>query len=302
VSHPKAPTAVDAFYLALLTSGGPVGKVGTWSKAVQALQTEHVKNPELRRAFRLFRELAEAREPEANQLLRDVLAQNPDRRARGRACQALAQGRARAAAYAEQLQKNPDLRRQAETLPGGKAAVERLLAAAPAAMQEAQELTRVLRAKYDDVCPDLSLGQPAPEIVSQGLDGQPVHLSALRGKVVVLDFWGTWCAGCLAMLPEQRALVGKMKDQPFVLVSINVDEEKEALKQFLVKEKMPWTHWWNGDQGGVIEDWNIEVYPTIYVLDAQGVIRYKDLAGKKLEEAVTQLLEELAKKSKKEDR
>jgi thiol-disulfide isomerase/thioredoxin len=297
VNHPKSPTAMDAYYLALLTSGGPAGKVGTWGKAVKALQADQVKNPEVQRAVRLFRVLAGARDPAADQLLRDVMAQNPERRAQGRACQALAQGRARAADLADQLQRDPDRRRNAEELLGGKAGVEQLLADAPAARQEAAELIRTLRTQYDDVCPDLSIGKPAPEVVSQDLDGQPVKLSALKGKVVVLNFWGTWCAGCLAMIPQERELVGKLKDQPFVLVSISVDAEKETLRQFLAKEKMPWTHWWNGDQGGVIEDWDLETYPTVYVLDAKGVIRYQGLEGEKLAEAVTQLVAELAKKS-----
>jgi hypothetical protein len=53
---------------------------------------------------------------------------------------------------------------------------------------------------------------------------------------------------------------------------------------------MPWIHWWNGSKGGVIEDWDVHFYPTIYVLDAQGVIRHKDLGGEELEKAVNSLL------------
>ena len=87
-------------------------------------------------------------------------------------------------------------------------------------------------------------------------------------------------------------MVERLKDKPFRLVSISADEEKETLNDFLAKEKMPWTHWWNGHEGGVIEDWDVEAYPTIYVLDAQGVIRHKDLRGEELEKAVNALLDE----------
>jgi hypothetical protein len=60
---------------------------------------------------------------------------------------------------------------------------------------------------------------------------------------------------------------------------------------------MPWTHWWNGHEGGIVEDWNVTYFPTIYVIDAKGVIRHKDqngeFPGEKLEEAVNALLNEI---------
>ena len=87
-----------------------------------------------------------------------------------------------------------------------------------------------------------------------------------------------------------------LKDKPFALISISADAKKETLKEFLSKEKMPWTHWWNGSQGGVIDDWNIQYFPTIYVIDAEGVIRHKDLREEKLEAAVNELLEKMEKK------
>ena len=75
------------------------------------------------------------------------------------------------------------------------------------------------------------------------------------------------------------------------------DAKKETLTEFLTKEKMPWTHWWNGASGGIVEDWDVQFYPTIYVLDANGVIRYRDVRGEKLEEAVDHLLKEMKDKA-----
>ena len=50
-------------------------------------------------------------------------------------------------------------------------------------------------------------------------------------------------------------MVGRLEGKPFVLISISTDEQKETLTKFLAKEKMPWTHWWNGNEGGILEDW-----------------------------------------------
>ena len=98
------------------------------------------------------------------------------------------------------------------------------------------------------------------------------------------------------MIPHEREMVEKLKEKPFTLVSISADEEKETLTKFLAKEKMPWTHWWNGQSGGILEDWDVQYFPTIYVIDSKGIIRHKDLRGEALEKAVHELLTESEEK------
>jgi thiol-disulfide isomerase/thioredoxin len=141
---------------------------------------------------------------------------------------------------------------------------------------------------------NLSIGKKAPNVESKNLDDKKVQLSDYKGKVVVLDIWATWCGPCKAMIPHEREMVEKLKEKPFALISISADDEKKTLTDFLEKEKMPWTHWWTGSNG-IVKDWNVQFFPTIYVIDAEGVIRFKNIRGKELEEAVVKLLGEVKK-------
>lgn len=145
---------------------------------------------------------------------------------------------------------------------------------------------------------NLGIGKAAPELKSVDLSGKSVQLADLKGQVVVLDVWATWCGPCQAMIPHQRELVKRLNGKPFTLVSITVDEKRDTVTQFLKKEAMPWTHWYNGPEGEIVTKLNVSSLPTIYVLDAKGVIRNKDVRGEQLDEAVDALLKELEATSK----
>jgi thiol-disulfide isomerase/thioredoxin len=140
----------------------------------------------------------------------------------------------------------------------------------------------------------LSIGKTPPNVESQNLDGKKVELKDYKGKVVVLDIWATWCGPCKSMIPHERKMVQKHKDKPFALISISADEEKATLKKFLEENDMPWVHWWDGQNGNIIKGWNVQAFPTIYVLDTKGVIRYKFIGAvtNELDEAVAKLLDE----------
>ena len=100
------------------------------------------------------------------------------------------------------------------------------------------------------------------------------------------------------MYPHERSLVARMKDKPFALLGVNSDPKK-TLAEVLKKENMTWRSFWDGGntQGPIATKWNVSGWPTIYVLDAKGVIRFKGPREKQLDDAVDKLLEELGKES-----
>lgn len=105
------------------------------------------------------------------------------------------------------------------------------------------------------------------------------------------------------MYPHERSLVARLKDEPFALIGVNSDEDLEKLKPALEKESITWRSFWNGPKGtsGPISTaWGVNSWPTIFVLDEEGVIRYMNVREEKMDEAVDTLLAELkAKKQKK---
>ena len=102
------------------------------------------------------------------------------------------------------------------------------------------------------------------------------------------------------MYPHERSLVKRLQDQPFALIGINSDSDREALKKVLEKEHITWRSWWNGGgtNGGIAEKWNVHGWPTTYVLDTKGAIRYKNVRDHAMDKAVDALLEEISPKTK----
>ncbi len=95
------------------------------------------------------------------------------------------------------------------------------------------------------------------------------------------------------MYPHERSLVKRLEGKPFALIGINSDP-KDRLRQALKKENITWPSWWDGGSPGgpIAKAWNIKGWPTTYVLDPKGVIRYRDMREHDMDKAVDELLAE----------
>jgi thiol-disulfide isomerase/thioredoxin len=135
----------------------------------------------------------------------------------------------------------------------------------------------------------LSEGSRAMEITGLDAEGKEFRLSDYRGQVVVLDFWADWCPHCVAMYPMERELVQRHAGKPFALLGVNCDQ-RPRLQRVLESKAVTWRNWADGPQGAIARQWRIEGFPTVYVIDHEGVIRYKNVRGPELERAVDTLL------------
>jgi peroxiredoxin len=117
----------------------------------------------------------------------------------------------------------------------------------------------------------VEIGRKAPEISGESTSGVPVRLSGYKGKVVLLDFWATWCPPCRAMIPHEKDLHRQYDTRPFAILGISKDNQREDLKSFVDREKIPWPNLFDGG-GSICKEWEISAFPTFVLIDHKGII------------------------------
>jgi peroxiredoxin len=133
----------------------------------------------------------------------------------------------------------------------------------------------------------------APEFSITTLDGEYVSLEDLRGKVILLDFWGTWCPPCVASVPSLRSLRKRFEKEPaFVMIGISSDTEKEKWRTFITDNQMAWPQYLDRDRR-VQRAFVVQSFPTYIVIDHEGIIRFRS-SGSNPEKAAS--LEEAIRK------
>jgi len=139
------------------------------------------------------------------------------------------------------------------------------------------------------------IGKPSPPLKFKALDGREVDLEQLRGKVVLLDFWATWCPPCMEELPHVRDAYERFQKQGFEVVGISFDMDKQQLEEVVKHERLAWPQYFDGlgRDAAPGKAFGIQHWPSMWLLDRNGVIRYIS-AGQRLDRKIASLLREEA--------
>ena len=138
------------------------------------------------------------------------------------------------------------------------------------------------------------IGKPALDFQVTDLKGEALSLKDLRGQVVLLDFWATWCGPCIAEMPNVKKTYEKYKDQKFQIIGISLDRSEKPLEAYIEKEELGWLHYWDKSRK-VSTMYKVRGIPLTFLIDGKGIIRKTNLRGHALEHAVDLVKENLAK-------
>lgn len=130
----------------------------------------------------------------------------------------------------------------------------------------------ILMLALSSVCYAQSNKIPAPDFTLNDINGNALSLSSLKGKYVILDFWGSWCGWCVKGIPQMKAYYEKYKGQ-FEILGIDCNESEDAWKKGVAKYELPWLHVYNPRTSNVLSSYNIKGFPTKYLIDPDGNIQ-----------------------------
>ena len=139
---------------------------------------------------------------------------------------------------------------------------------------------------------ELVAGAKFPEFDEKDLEGKPLSPSRLKGKVVLIDFWATWCGPCVMELPNVLKTYEKHHEKGFEIIGVSLDQDQERLKNFLKQKNVTWQQYFDGKgwENKLAQKYGIQSIPATFLLDGEGKIIGRDLRGEALEQAVAKAL------------
>lgn len=139
--------------------------------------------------------------------------------------------------------------------------------------------------------PELARARMAPPFSVTTADGQQVSMDALQGKVVLLDFWATWCGPCREALPHIQNVAKKFQGQPLVILSVSLDADEQKWKEFIAKNEMSWPQYRDGGfTGPIARKFGVNAIPHTFTIDADGVLQEEHIGDASIEGKLKKLL------------
>jgi peroxiredoxin len=138
----------------------------------------------------------------------------------------------------------------------------------------------------------LKIGDPAIELAAVSTEGKKIKLADYRGKVVLLDFWASWCMPCKIEMPNVIKVYDDYHKKGFEIIGISLDADKAQFEEFTKANHMTWPQIYDGKgwQSDLGSRYAVASIPSTFLLDKQGKIRYKNVRGEELRSAVQELL------------
>ena len=141
---------------------------------------------------------------------------------------------------------------------------------------------------------NMGIGKYVPDFTIQLLDGDELTLSSLKGKVILLDFWASWCVPCRKEMPNLKSIYKKYHSQGFEIIGISLDQDKDKALSYVEKNDLRWPVSWleRGYLGEPAKQYMVNSLPSMWLIDRSGVLRQFNLKGVELRKAVAMLLSE----------
>lgn len=139
--------------------------------------------------------------------------------------------------------------------------------------------------------PELARARMAPPFAVTTADGERISMDDLQGKVVLLDFWATWCGPCREALPHIKQVAKKFQGEPLVVLSISLDTDEQKWKNFITKNEMTWPQYFDrGFTGPIARMFSVNAIPHTFTIDADGVLQDEHIGDASIEGKLKKLV------------